>query len=394
MMEYVPYTLKYRPQTFSDLTGQEVVSQTLQNMIRRERVFPGLIFAGTRGSGKTTTARILAKALNCLDRKGAEPCNVCENCVAIQEERSVLVEELDAASHGGIDDVRQIKDIAAYNTLEGAYKVWIIDEAHSLSKAAWEAFLKLLEEPPGPIVFVFCSTNIKKFPETILSRCMTFAFRRQTIPSLVGRLRRIVGQENLEVEESTLVRIAEYADGGMRDAVLLLDQAVSFSGSNHVELATIHRLMGRIPDELYFDLIRAVVKVNLVEAHHVLDEVFSQTADIDPVIESLTRIYRDVFFVINGVDLMDKSDSYVTQIGQLAKDLSPGYVAKALESLFQVKVLAVRGNLTGRQILDFGLIRLLPASTTKQLEPPKPVKPVQSFEDVVKALGAEEVRMK
>ena len=390
MTDYVPLTLRYRPARFSDLIGQDVVVKTLTTMMERGRVFPGLVFAGSRGTGKTTAARILAKALNCLDlQPGQEPCGTCDSCRAIQDDTSMLVQELDAASHGGVDDVRSLKDQASYGALGGRYRVWIIDEAHSLSRPAWDAFLKLLEEPPGPCCFIFCSTEISRFPDTILSRCMTFTFRRQSVESLIQRLTMICQREGIDADAEAIRVMAESSEGGVRDAISLLDQARSWSGGK-IGQDHVYRLLGHVADATYFRVIEAVLSINLREAHRILDEVFSEVSDGTVVVNGLIRLYRDLFFAFNGIDIRDRTDEYRDKLAKMLPRVTSQYLANGMEVLFQVQAMLARGNIRGRHILDFSLVKLLPP-TRIELPPAKPQKVTVSFDELEKFLGAEEV---
>jgi len=390
MNEYIPLTLRYRPARFSDIIGQDVVVKTLVTMMERRRVFPGLVFAGSRGTGKTTAARILAKALNCLDiQPGQEPCGVCASCLAIQDDTSMMVQELDAASHGGVDDVRSLADQASYGSLGGRYRVWIIDEAHSLSRPAWDAFLKLLEEPPGPCCFIFCSTEISRFPDTILSRCMTFTFRRQSVESLIDRLTMICDREGIEADPEAIRVMAESSDGGVRDAISLLDQARSWSGGK-IGQRHVYRLLGHVADATYFRVVEAVLKINLREAHGILDEIFSEVSDGTVVVTGLIRLYRDLFFAFNGIDIRDRTDEYRVKLAALLPRVTSHYLVNGMEVLFQVQAMLSRGNIRGRQILDFSLVKLLPSSRI-ELPPSQVKKNPASFDELVQRFGAEEV---
>ena len=232
---YVVLARKYRPQTFSELLGQDALVKTITNAIKNNRLHHAYILTGIRGVGKTTTARIIAKALNCTGKDATNgptvnPCGICENCRAIAESRHIDVLELDAASRTGVDDIREILDGVRYRPTNGRYKVYIIDEIHMLSKQAFNALLKTLEEPPSHVIFIFATTEIRKVPVTVLSRCQRFDLQRLSIETLMTHFKNIIAKENLSAEDEALHLIAKAADGSCRDGLSLLDQAISLGG--------------------------------------------------------------------------------------------------------------------------------------------------------------------
>ena len=225
---------KYRPRGWDEVIGQEHVVQTLRNAIAQDRVGHAYLFAGPRGTGKTTLARILAKAVNCLaEDRAARPCNSCEHCMAVNENRFLDLIEMDAASNTGVDDVRDLRDKIGFSPSQGRFKVYIIDEVHMLSTAAFNALLKTLEEPPPHAIFVLATTEIHKIPATVLSRCQRHEFRRVPVAEIVANLRRIVEQEGWQADEDALLLIARQATGSIRDAQSLLDQLASSSSEHH-----------------------------------------------------------------------------------------------------------------------------------------------------------------
>src|SRR5687767_1093683 len=228
-MSYQVLARKYRPQSFADTVGQGTVVQTLQNAIRDERIHHAYLFSGVRGVGKTTLARILSKALNCVKGPAAEPCNECTVCREITEGIDMDVREIDAATYTGVDNVRELRDVSQFQPARDRYRIFIIDEAHMLSGPAWNALLKTIEEPPPHVIFMMATTEMQKVPQTILSRVQQFVFRKITSAEVVTRLQEICRAEGIEAEASALEMIARRGEGSVRDSLSLLDQIVAFS---------------------------------------------------------------------------------------------------------------------------------------------------------------------
>src|SRR6476660_7578100 len=230
-MSYQVLARKYRPQRFSEVIGQDHVTRTLQNAIEQQRIAHGYIFSGHRGIGKTTIARILAMALNCRahDKPTAEPCGVCESCVEVRAGGSVDVIEIDAATNRGIDEIRELRDAARYRPARDRYKIYILDEAHQITDAAFNALLKTLEEPPGHVIFMMATTAPEDIPQTIRSRCQHFSFHAVRFEEIVGQLKDLCAREKLEADEDALALVAEAGDGSIRDALSILEQAIASS---------------------------------------------------------------------------------------------------------------------------------------------------------------------
>lgn len=292
--QYVVLARKYRPQNFDDLVGQDALVQTLTNAIKNNRLHHAYILTGIRGVGKTTTARIIAKALNCIGMDGKSgptihPCGVCENCKAITEGRHIDVMELDAASHTGVDDIREILDGVRYKPTNARYKIYIIDEVHMLSKSAFNALLKTLEEPPSHVKFIFATTEIRKVPVTILSRCQRFDLRRISIEDLTGLFKKILDNEKISYDEEALHIIAKAADGSARDGESLLDQSISLGGGK-VRTDIVKNMIGLADRNQVFELFEnlATGKVDKVITN--LQEQYKNGANPTTLLQDLINI--------------------------------------------------------------------------------------------------------
>src|SRR4051812_28936702 len=268
--EYRVLARKYRPQNFPELKGQEALVRTLTNAIQSGRVAHAFMLTGVRGVGKTTTARIIARALNCEKGPTITPCGACEQCLAISQDRHVDVLEMDAASRNGVDEIREIIDSVQYAPVSGRYKIFILDEVHMLSKAAFNALLKTLEEPPEHVKFVFATTEIRKVPVTVLSRCQRFDLRRIDAGVLEKYFSELMAKEKIEAEQAAIALIARAADGSARDGLSLLDQAISREPQKISE-SQVREMLGLVDRSITLDLFEAIMKGSSLEAMNLLD---------------------------------------------------------------------------------------------------------------------------
>jgi DNA polymerase-3 subunit gamma/tau len=289
---YQPFALKYRPKAFGDVVGQEHVATTLRNALKEHRVANAFLFTGSRGVGKTSMARILSKALNCPNAKDAEPCNACDVCAAISTGEDIDVLEIDGASNRGIDEIRQIRDNVQYLPARSRHKIYIIDEVHMLTAAAFNALLKTLEEPPSHVKFIMATTEFQDVPETIVSRCQRFDFRRITVDDLVARLRRICEWEKIEAGDDVLRAIAEKSEGGLRDSISLLDQVVAFTGPK-IAAQDLDRALGLVDVERLRALIGALGAGDAGRVLEVLDEAFGAGRDAEGLLAQLLDLFRE-----------------------------------------------------------------------------------------------------
>ncbi|MCA9319648.1 MAG: DNA polymerase III subunit gamma/tau, partial [Planctomycetes bacterium] len=292
-MSYEVFTLKYRPKTFSDVVGQRSVAETLKRAVQQGRVANAYLLCGSRGVGKTSMARILAKALNCAAAKDGEPCNVCEICRAISKGEDIDVVEIDGASNRGIDDIRSIRDSAGYVPSRSPFKIYIIDEVHMLTIQAFNALLKVLEEPPPHVRFFFATTDPNSLPDTILSRCQRHEFRRISEADIVERLTEICRRESLTAPDEVLQAIASKAEGGLRDSVSLLDQVVSYAGTE-VQMADLERAIGMLPRERIEGLLRAMTMGDAPAILSSLEEAFWSGFDPQELLAQFTESLREL----------------------------------------------------------------------------------------------------
>jgi DNA polymerase-3 subunit gamma/tau len=326
---------KYRPQTFEEVVGQEAVVRTLTNAITQDKVRQAYLFAGPRGTGKTSLARILAKAVNCAHGPTPTPDGTCHACVAIAAGTSLDVIEMDAASQRGIDDIRDIRDRVVLQPVEGQYKVYILDEAHQLTDAAWNALLKLIEEPPPHLLFVFCTTELQKVLPTVRSRCQTFVFQRPRLADLVKVLRWIADGEQIDVPDAALALIARAARGAYRDAVSTLDQLASATGGA-ITVQDVLQLLGAVEDEVLFRLCDMVVGNETADALMFLEELSEQGQDLGRLVTDLLEHLRHLLLVQHMSEVPDSlpvTDEARERLREQANQLPVATVTRLIDLL-------------------------------------------------------------
>ena len=334
-MAYTALYREWRPRTFYDVVGQEHITTTLKNQILNNRIAHAYLFCGTRGTGKTSTAKVFAKALNCLNLKDGEPCNECEMCRKINEGLAIDVTELDAASNNGVDKIRDIIDDVKYPPQEAKYKVYIMDEVHMLSAGAVNAFLKTLEEPPNNVIFSLATTDPQKLPITILSRCQRFDFKRINNGEITARLRKIVNDQNVLADERSLNLIARVSDGAMRDSLSILDQAISM-GNGNVDYNTVVSMLGLVTNEHLFNLVNAIIQRSVEKSIEIIEDVIYSGKDIYLFIKDLIAHYRNLLMVKvtnNPEEVLDMSEENIALIKEQGARLRAEEIMRCIRIL-------------------------------------------------------------
>lgn len=335
-MPYIVLARRWRPQRFEDVVGQEHVTRTLQNAIAAGRIAHAYLFSGPRGVGKTTVARILAKAVNCQTGPSPEPCGKCDTCKEISAGSSIDVIEIDAASNRGIDEIRELRENVRYTPVSGRYKVYIIDEAHMITHDAFNAFLKTLEEPPEYVIFILATTEPRKIPATILSRCQRFDFRMLNRQEIINRLRKLAEADDISAEDEALSLIADSADGAMRDAESILDQLIS-SGKGKLETEEVSRLLGLGAYRLLDQLVEKILQSDSAGSLETLSVLADYGADLSQCLKRLVSYFRDLMFYKINPDLIDASETTLQQLAKQSEGVSIDRLMKIARALTQAE---------------------------------------------------------
>ncbi|MEA4833805.1 MAG: DNA polymerase III subunit gamma/tau [Anaeromusa sp.] len=359
-MAYIALYRRWRPQDFDSLVGQEHIRVTLENAIRSDKIAHAYLFAGPRGTGKTSTAKIFAKALNCVQGPTLHPCNTCSSCVGITDGSSMDVVEVDAASNRGIDEIRDLRETVKFAPVEGKYKVYIIDEVHMLTTEAFNALLKTLEEPPSHVVFILATTEPHKIPATIHSRCQRYDFRRITQGDLLVRLQEVAAAGGMNVEEDALRLIAAQADGGMRDALSLLDQCASMAADGHVSEALVRNLLGLVGHEWVWSMTERLGKKDAAALLEGLEEMLSMGREAKQMAVEWAGYLRDVMLyqAAPGMEKwQDCSGSMREKLAEHAKQLSQSAIMQAVRRLGEA-IQEARWAVDARIPLEMALLAL------------------------------------
>ncbi len=359
-MGYTALYRKFRPDSFSEVKGQDPIVKTLKNQICADRIGHAYLFCGTRGTGKTSVAKIFAKAVNCEHPQDGNPCNACASCRAITAGASMNVIEIDAASNNGVDNIREIREEVAYRPAEGRYKVYIIDEVHMLSIGAFNALLKTLEEPPSYVIFILATTEAHRLPVTILSRCQRYDFRRLSQETILDRLRELTAAEHVEAEERALRYIARKSDGAMRDALSLLDQCIAFYLGETLTYDRVLEVLGAVDTEVFSDLLRRILKEDLVGAIGVLDRLIMEGRDLSQLVSDFTWYMRNLMLIKASDEMEDVLDVSAENLAQLREEAAMirSDTLMRFIRIFSELANSIRYASNKRVLLETALIRL------------------------------------
>jgi DNA polymerase-3 subunit gamma/tau len=367
-MAYIVLARRWRPQQFEEIIGQEHISKTLANAIESKHIGHAFIFSGPRGVGKTTTARILAKALNCEKGPLAKPCSECSNCISITKGNSLDVLEIDGASNRGIDEIRNLRENIRFTPSQGKYRIYIIDEVHMLTKEAFNALLKTLEEPPEHALFIFATTEIHRVPATILSRCQRFDFKRIPVKTIIEHLKHICSHEKIEIEDDATLQIAKKADGSMRDAQSILDQIISFAGEK-VSLEQVAKTLGIISLDLYFDITDKIKSRNTKEIILASQTVISSGYDLGEFLNGFEEHLRNLLLVIalNNLDLINVSEQYHEKYLAAAKNFSEADLLNYIQQIGEIQN-AIKWSIHPQIKFELGLLKMVKMPQTVAIE--------------------------
>jgi DNA polymerase-3 subunit gamma/tau len=359
---------RWRPQQFNDLIGQEHVSKTLANAIESGRIAHSYIFAGPRGIGKTTTARILAKALNCEQGPTTTPCDTCSPCQSIIKGTSLDVLEIDGASNRGIDEIRNLRENIRFTPSQGKYRIYIIDEVHMLTKEAFNALLKTLEEPPRHAIFIFATTEIFRVPATILSRCQRFDFKRIPIKTIIDHLQRICAAENIQVEPDALLQIAKKADGSMRDAQSILDQIISYSGEK-ISAVQVNTALGIINQELYFKFTEKIRQRDNNALLLLCQQVNSEGYDLGEFLAGFEEHFRNLLVAksLQSVELIHVAEHYHQQYLQESKNFDLSDLLMYLQIIAEMQQ-EIKWTLQPYLKFELGLLKMAQSPSSLDIE--------------------------
>jgi DNA polymerase-3 subunit gamma/tau len=356
---YTALYRSFRPETFDGILGQEHIVKILQNQIKTKTTSHAYLFCGTRGTGKTSTARILAKAMNCLAEEGERPCGVCANCMSIKDGALMDVIEIDAASNNGVDNIRELRESVKYPPAAGRCKVYIIDEVHMLSTGAFNALLKTLEEPPENVMFILATTEVQKLPATILSRCLRLDFKRVPEKTLRQGMRDICGQMEVKISDAALGLIASNADGSVRDALSLLDQCIS-SGEKTVTRDNVIDILGTAGEEIFVEMTDLVIRRQVADALLLLDRVMADGKDVRQFMKDWVAHFRGLLmtkFIKNPEDILNMSSENVERIRKQSEETDLSYINESIVKLSQT-LSDARWSTQPRILLELCIVRL------------------------------------
>lgn len=369
-MSYTALYRKFRPQEFEDVKGQEHIVTTLKNQIKADRIGHAYLFCGTRGTGKTTVAKIFAKAVNCEHPVEGSPCGKCAICKAIADGSSMNVIEIDAASNNGVDNIRQIREEVTYRPTEGKYKVYIIDEVHMLSAGAFNALLKTLEEPPSYVIFILATTEAHKIPITILSRCQRYDFHRISIDTIAGRLMDLMKEEQVEVEEKAIRYVAKAGDGSMRDALSLLDQCIAFHLGETLTYNNVLEVLGAVDTEIFSQLLRQIINKDITGAIGTLDMLVDEGREMGQMVIDFTWYLRNLMLIQSSDDMeevLDMSKEHIEALKEEAVLIKPEVLMRYIR-IFSELSNQIKYASQKRILIEIAIIKLCKPQMEKDYE--------------------------
>lgn len=369
-MSYTALYRKFRPQEFEDVKGQDHIVTTLKNQIKADRIGHAYLFCGTRGTGKTTVAKIFAKAVNCENPVDGSPCGECAICKAIADGSSMNVIEIDAASNNGVDNIRQIREEVTYRPTEGRFKVYIIDEVHMLSAGAFNALLKTLEEPPSYVIFILATTEAHKIPITILSRCQRYDFHRISIDTIAGRLMDLMVEEKVEVEEKAIRYVAKAGDGSMRDALSLLDQCIAFHLGETLTYENVLEVLGAVDTEVFSRLLRQIINKDITGAIGTLDVLVDEGREMGQMVNDFTWYLRNLLLMQSSDDMeevLDMSKENIAALKEEAQMVKPEVLMRYIR-IFSELGNQVKYATQKRILIEIAIIKLCKPQMEKDYE--------------------------
>ncbi len=384
-MSYTALYRKWRPKSFEDVKGQDHIVTTLKNQIQSGRIGHAYLFCGTRGTGKTTVAKIFAKAVNCENPHDGSPCNECASCRAIQAGAAVNVVEIDAASNNGVDNIREIRDEVRYSPADGKYRVYIIDEVHMLSTGAFNALLKTLEEPPSYVIFILATTEVHKIPVTVLSRCQRYDFRRISNEVIASRLRQLTDGEGAQCEEKALTYIAKKADGSMRDAISLLDQCMAFYYGENLTYEKTLDVLGAVDHTLFYKLTDGILRRDISGCIYMIDEIVAQGRELGQLVSDLLWYLRNLMLLKASdmdADALEMSAEEIEELARLAVRTDTAVVMRCIRNFSELSG-QMRYAADKRVLLEMTIIRLCTPSLDQSYE--GILQRLESLEQMVKS---------
>jgi DNA polymerase III subunit gamma/tau len=375
---------RFRPKIFDDVLGQEHVTKTIKNQILSDNIAHAYLFTGIRGTGKTSTAKIFARAVNCTNNHDGNPCNECESCKSILNETNMDVIEMDAASNNGVEDIRELRDKVKFLPVNSKYKVYIIDEVHMLSKGAFNALLKTLEEPPGHLLFILATTEPHKIPPTILSRCQRFDLHRIKIPTIVENMRKICDEINVDIDENALKLIAANSEGAMRDAQSILDRCLSFT-EGKIDYETVINLLGTVNYQTIMEVASSLLEKNIEKTMILVDDILDKGKELSFFLDELIIYFRNLLIIktTNSIDNLTKvSDDAVKELKVISEKISIDEIVYYIEELSSTQVDCKRA-LNPKILLETKLIKMMHNSNAFNIE--ELIKRIEMLENGIKS---------